>query len=270
MPEGRMLSKSIATSEQVASVSLLADYLFTRMIPHLDCEGRMPGAPRSVRAIVCPLREDVTTPMVADALRELHAAKLIVWYTVEREHYVAFPKFQDHQRGARFDREAPSRFPGPPSLPTNSGLTPEDSGEMAEDSREQAGGLPLSEVKLSEVKGTPAKVRSVVLRTPRPPTPSWATDGAAWWVPAVGSMTPATLHKTLAPFVALHGWPAVFTDLQKWVAERKAGRKLSPLKWYADTASTRLTAPPAPPIVDEHGCLTPYGERITRPDKVPA
>lgn len=29
----------------------------------------------------------------------------------------------------------------------------------------------------------------------------------------------------------------------------------------------RLNAEPVQPIVDEHGCLTPYGERLTRPDR---
>ena len=160
MPDGRMISKSIATSEQCAMVSLLADYLFTRMIPHLDAAGRMPGSPRAVRGIVCPLRDDVTVTKVAAALNELNAVNLIVWYTVDGQQYIEFPKFRFHQRGARFDRESQSRIPDPPvnsrEGPEYSRETAEDSRDMAEDSREMVEALPLSEVKGSEVKRSEA------------------------------------------------------------------------------------------------------------------
>lgn len=159
MPDGRMLSKSIATSEQVASVSLLADYLFTRMIPHLDCDGRMAGSPRVVRGIVCPLREDVTAAKVSVALNELHAIGLIVWYTVGGHQYIEFPKFRDHQRGARFEREGASRIPPAPSEESRacSTLTDGWSRDMREDSGSGPGVLPLSEVKVSEVKSSQGK-----------------------------------------------------------------------------------------------------------------
>lgn len=265
MPEGRFLSKSIATSEQVASVSLLADYLFTRMIPHLDCEGRMPGSPRTVRGIVCPLRDDVSVKQVAGALLELHTAGLLVWYVVDGAQYVEFPKFRDHQRGARFDREGASRIPPAPSDPSaaDSGSTP---GVVPQD----AGGLRLSEVKGSEVKSSEGKVSPTAPPRTRAPRPTWVAEGLSWWEPTVGAMKPATFDRTLATIVTLHGWPAVFPDLKQWVAERKAARKPINLTWYASEASARITAAPPPPIVDEHGCLTEYGERITRPDKVPA
>ena len=89
-------------------------------------------------------------------------------------------------------------------------------------------------------------------------------------MPTVGAISPAKVTKALGAVVGVHGWPAVFADLQKWVAERKLARKAINLDWYAAEASRRVTAPPAPAIVDEFGCLTEYGERITRPDKVSA
>lgn len=146
MPDGRFLSKSIAYSAQVASVSFGADYLFMRMIPHLDSAGRMTGEPMSVKALCCPLRSEVDSATVECCLGELQKAGLIVWYEVDGERFVEFPRFTAHQRGARLDREAASRLPAPRARKVR--RTPENSGERRV-SKEK-----LSEVKLSEEKRT--------------------------------------------------------------------------------------------------------------------
>lgn len=127
MPDGRMVSKSIAHSVQLGAVSIEADYLFSRCIPHLDCEGRMSGHPALVKATACPLRPEITAELIPDLLRQLSGAGLVQWYEADGKQVLAFPGFKNHQRGTRFDREAPSRYPEPPSeiapdpLRTNSG-----------------------------------------------------------------------------------------------------------------------------------------------------
>lgn len=275
-----MISKSIATSEQVASVSLIADYLFTRMIPHLDSEGRMPGSPRTVKGIVCPLREDITAAQIETALAELHKVGLIVWYAVEGKQYVEFPKFRDHQRGARFAREGVSRLPA--SSREDAVMVPDHSGSTP-------GVLPLSEVKRSEEKVAPVAPLSspaiepddalpeapAVARAPRskgakvkPAVVSWTAEGSGWWVANVGDMNPGRFGKSLTAVVQVFGWPPVFADLQKWVAEQKDGGRAVVLNWYADKASARLTASPPPMYDYERMELTPYGERMTRPERV--
>lgn len=266
MPEGRFLSKSIAWSEQVGSVSLVADYLFTRMIPHLDSAGRISGAPKAIKAMACPLRDDVTATDVASALEELVAVGLIVWYRVGSHHFVEFPGFANHQRGARLDREAASRIPdsgsdGAELVRTYSGVGPHAGGEVADL-------LPLSKEKRREEKGSPAApLRSpsaiVRIRPPRPALPDWVAAGVAGWVPLVGAITPARFHKALAPVVALHTWPVVWSDVQAWVKERNGTGKPCRLEWYAESASARITAPPM--WDSENGCLTDYGERRSRP-----
>lgn len=146
MPDGRFLSKSIAYSAQVGSVSLEADYLFMRMIPHLDSAGRVIGTPSSVKALCCPLRSELTVEVVEKCLAELQNAGLIVWYEAKGERCVSFPRFTTHQRGARLDREGPSRLPAPPTIKRGQlRTTPDNSGERR-----------VSEVKLSEVKYTGA------------------------------------------------------------------------------------------------------------------
>lgn len=102
------------------------------------------------------------------------------------------------------------------------------------------------------------------------PAESWVQTGVAWWTKAVGSMTHGRFGKALSGVVQAHGWPAVEGDMAAWVAKRKADDRTCKLEWYADEASARITAEPPPMWDAERKCLTPYGERMTRPDKVPA
>lgn len=126
------MSKTIAQSEQLGRVSLDADYLFGRCIPHLDREGRMTGNPELVRAQVCPLRPELTTEKVATLLAELAAVELVIWYEVGARQCLTFPGFDRHQKGLRKEREATSRIPPADSANAKpvvySRPTPEDSG----------------------------------------------------------------------------------------------------------------------------------------------
>jgi hypothetical protein len=116
-PRGRFVSRSIAVNEQLASVSLRADYLFRACIPHLDAEGRITGNPALLRSIVAPLRAEISDGVTPDLLRELCAATdhtgapLIFWYEIAGTKVVEFPGFERQQQGLRKDREAPSKLP---------------------------------------------------------------------------------------------------------------------------------------------------------------
>lgn len=143
MPEGRFLSRSIALNEQLARVSILADHLFTKAIPHLDVEGRMPGNPMLVRSIVVPLRREYTDDGIPELLCELCRERLIIWYSAGGRAVLSFPGFERQQRGLNKQREAPSRLPGPTEA--ESDLYTSYSGPKLEELR-------LSKVKVSEVK----------------------------------------------------------------------------------------------------------------------
>jgi hypothetical protein len=125
------------------------------------------------------------------------------------------------------------------------------------------GGSPLGSRKKEVGEGVGADAPSP-LKPPRLLPPPWVAIGVAWWLANVGAMKPARFQAALRPFVEPHGWDAVLLDLQSWVKARKAAGKPTKLEWYADEAASRLTTM-RPPIVDEFGCLTEYGERITRP-----
>jgi hypothetical protein len=111
VPEGRFISKSISVSEQLGNVSLEADFLFSRCIPHLDVEGRITGNPKGLKAIACPLRDELSHQKITHLLKELHEAGLVYWYEVNGLRYLEFPTFARHQKGMHKDREAVSRIP---------------------------------------------------------------------------------------------------------------------------------------------------------------
>lgn len=167
MAEGRFISRTIAFSEQLGQVSLEADYLFMRMLPHLDCEGRLAGSARSIRAHVCPLRDDLTIEGVSAALAELDQARLVNWYEVDGIQCVEYPNFSKHQVGLRKNREAASRVPASSVLgaarvrtnqpilhqvPECAGVGPEDSGVGPQNCGVDRDNSKLSKGKLSEVK----------------------------------------------------------------------------------------------------------------------
>lgn len=160
MAEGRFLSKSIATSRKLKSVSLEADYLFKSIIPHMDREGRIDGDPDIVKAIAVPLRAEMTHEVIARCLAELDQVEVINWYEVDGQKVVWIPNFHEHQQGMRPERERPSKLPAhddpgaasarptPTALRENSRPTPDNSGNVADLVRTR-------EVKLREVKGPP-------------------------------------------------------------------------------------------------------------------
>ena len=100
---------SISTSLQVAELSLIGQVLFDRMPAHADHQGRSPGDPRKVKAIVIPLIE-TSLKEVAEQLQKMHDLGLIIRYEVGGERFiqlVSWWKFQDR----RFAH--PSKYPAP-------------------------------------------------------------------------------------------------------------------------------------------------------------
>jgi len=138
MARGRMISKAISLDEKVDALSDdTARLLFTWMIPHLDCEGRMYGDARIFKSIVAP-RRNYTLLKVEKCLAEMEKLGLIERYFIEsvptasasypldvkrqpsKNCYLFAPHFEKHQTGLQKTREAQSQIP-----PPNSRVTPE-------------------------------------------------------------------------------------------------------------------------------------------------
>ena len=89
-----------------------------------------PGSPKRVKAQVVPMRDDISVLDVAEILRELHLAGLIVWYELNGELYIQFPKFDEHQTGLH--KRTASKLPAPP--PGSERVHPEVPGISRNDS----------------------------------------------------------------------------------------------------------------------------------------
>ena len=83
--ESRLIYNSISTSERVASLGIKGALLFTWLITHCDCQGRMPGKPKVIKQQVVPFIEDITAPDIQEALSLMHNQKLIIRYVDRKE-----------------------------------------------------------------------------------------------------------------------------------------------------------------------------------------
>ena len=113
MPRGRFLSKEISLDEKVNNLSDdTARLLFTWLIPHLDCEGRLHGDAMTVRSIIFP-RRSISTKRIEKYLNEFEKNGLIIRYGVNGNTYLFAPHFEKHQIGLQKNKEAQSQIPPP-------------------------------------------------------------------------------------------------------------------------------------------------------------
>lgn len=111
MPRGRFLSKSISLDEKVNALSDdTARLLFTWLISHLDCEGRLHGDPTTVKSIVFPRRK-ISVRRIDKYLEEIANLGLILRYSVNGNVYLLAPQFEKHQTGLQKSKEAQSQIP---------------------------------------------------------------------------------------------------------------------------------------------------------------
>jgi hypothetical protein len=122
MARGRMLSKSLSTSEKRAALhgvagrlAEFAQQLYPLLLAHADDYGRQHGDIFTVKHAIDPSspRSDAD---FAIALKCLHNVGLIVWYEVGERKFIQITNFDQHQAGLH-KRTAP-RFP---EVPGNSG-----------------------------------------------------------------------------------------------------------------------------------------------------
>lgn len=109
MANRRMLSKSICTSEQVNSLPIEAELLFTWMITAADDDGRLKGSAASVRGNVFPMK-DFKVNQIEEMLKSIQKAGLMWRWSDDNGTYIEFPKWLVHQK-IRRDRYTPSELP---------------------------------------------------------------------------------------------------------------------------------------------------------------
>ena len=117
MARGRMISKSLSTSEKRARLHELlgplaefAQGLFPLLVVHADDFGRLQGSPFSIKNVVDP-SSPRTLGEFSSALAAMAEVGLLVWYEVDSRKYVQIIDFEPHQPGLH--KRTRSRFPEP-------------------------------------------------------------------------------------------------------------------------------------------------------------
>lgn len=115
----RMLSPTISTSERVNLLSLKDALLYTWLLPHADDQGRLTGVPITIKALVVPLREDLSVEDVDRALSEMEDLELIQrysayeaggWKVGKDDRVIQINDWWDYQR---LHDPQPSKYPAP-------------------------------------------------------------------------------------------------------------------------------------------------------------
>lgn len=115
MAKGRMVSQSVATDKRLNELSIEAEYLFLKTIPHLDRDGLITGEAFMLLAKVCPRRQDLI-PRMGELIQEWIDAELVLQYETDEGDALYFYGFTKNQTGLRYDREAPSMYAPPPGF----------------------------------------------------------------------------------------------------------------------------------------------------------
>lgn len=113
MARGRFLSTSVAEDDRLSKLSITAELLYLKTIPHLDRDGMISGKAGYLWGRVCPLREDLMVEM-PHAINEWVAVGLVTRMDTDTGPVLFFPGFLKNNNLLHYDRESPSRFPVPP------------------------------------------------------------------------------------------------------------------------------------------------------------
>ena len=156
MARGRMISTTVATDKRLADLSLTAEYLYLKTIPHLDRDGLILGDAPLLWGKVAVRRPELLSA-TEDLISEWLAQDgLVVAYDTPDGCALYFPGFAKNQVGMRYDREPESTISCPPGYArTPAGLVPDGSRDASSnrpaDFRQPSGNCP-AEVKGIEVK----------------------------------------------------------------------------------------------------------------------
>lgn len=128
MARGRMISKSLSTSQRYAALfttaPALAEFcqsLYPLIVAHTDDFGRLQGDPFTVKH-QCHPTSPRSLEEFANGLQALHDVGLIAWYLVSARRYIQVQNFEPHQQGLH--KRTRSQFPRLPGISGNEAESP--------------------------------------------------------------------------------------------------------------------------------------------------
>lgn len=113
MASGRFLSTSIAEDDRLSKLSLMAEFIYLKTIPHLDRDGMISGKPGLLYSRVCPTREEMFGNLLT-LIDEWVKIGLAVRFDSPEGPVLFFPGFLKNNNLPHYDRERASKFPPPP------------------------------------------------------------------------------------------------------------------------------------------------------------
>lgn len=124
MATGRFLSTTIAVDAQLARLSMMAEMMYLKCIPHLDRDGMITGEPLALLGIVSPMRFSEVHAAMAGLVEEWAEVGLVLRFQSPVGAVLFFKGFLK-QQSLKYSRERPSQFPCPPGyVRTADGLKP--------------------------------------------------------------------------------------------------------------------------------------------------
>lgn len=154
MARGRMIATTVADDKRLNGLSLEAELVYLKTIPHLDRDGLILGEPLVLWGKVCRRRPELMSHMEA-IIAEWVDSGLVISYVADDDTVLFFKGFAKNQTGIRYDREAESQYATPPGWHRNgNGLEPDEVPP------------PMPNRRTDNSGGTPDKLRSESGLTP--------------------------------------------------------------------------------------------------------
>src|SRR3990167_10040042 len=96
--DGRMIRKSINTSNSFASLSPHSQVLFCLLLPQFNSHGKMNGSPLYIKSVVCPKIDYLNPKEIEKCLKEIDKKTDIKWFKNDGLDYLQAMKWETHQK----------------------------------------------------------------------------------------------------------------------------------------------------------------------------
>jgi len=261
-----MVNTTIASDQRLNSLSIEAEYLYLKTIPHLDRDGLIYGKANLLWAKACPERMELL-PRIDALVTEWVQKSLVLKYETDNGTVLYFYGFKKNQR-IRYDREAASIFAVPPGyvrvegkdgglfkLPDNDNSDTQPEPNQPDDDPDTDEGQPQSEPVTDELRTNsgltpdeiPLKLREVNTNKTNNANGNSGSGGLddcgemfRFYQTNIGSLT-AYSKEELLDYVTTYGGPDIVLDALRVAVQanvkslRYAHGVLK--KWHADGRS---------------------------------